>query len=53
VIAFQIPYRVLSLRRPDRPLIEPRWQAVLGYALITLLLGNWLVDLAAGRVTTV
>jgi hypothetical protein len=53
VVAFQIPYRVLCLRRPDRRLIGPRWQALLGYALIALLLGNWLVDLAAGRVTTV
>jgi hypothetical protein len=53
VVAFQIPYRVLALRRPDRPLIGPGWQAWLGYALIALLVGNWLVDLAAGRVTTV
>jgi hypothetical protein len=52
VIAFQIPYRVLSLRRPDRLLIGPRWQALLGYALIALLMGNWLVDLVAGRVTS-
>jgi Protein of unknown function (DUF2752) len=51
VITLQIPYRLLALRRPDRPLLPPRWQAVLGYALIALLLGNWLVELAAGRVT--
>jgi Protein of unknown function (DUF2752)/Prokaryotic RING finger family 1 len=51
VITLQIPYRLLALRRPDRPLVAPRWQAVLGYALIALLLGNWLVELAAGRVT--
>jgi hypothetical protein len=53
VIALQIPYRLLALKRPDRPMIEPRWQAVLAYALIALLLGNWLVDLMAGRVTTI
>jgi Protein of unknown function (DUF2752) len=52
VITLQIPYRLLALRRPDRPLLTPHWQAVLGYALIALLLGNWLVDLAAGRLTT-
>jgi Protein of unknown function (DUF2752) len=53
VIAFQIPYRLLALGRLDRPLIEPRWQAVLAYALIALLLGNWLVELAGGRVAVV
>ena len=50
VIAFQVPYRLLSLRRPEHPLIAPRWQAVLGYALIALLFANWLVEAAAGRV---
>jgi hypothetical protein len=52
VIAFQVPYRLLSLRRPEHPLIAPRWQAVLGYALIALLLANWLVEVVAGRVLT-
>jgi hypothetical protein len=52
VIAMQIPYRLLALRRPDHPLIERRWQTMFCYALIALLLGNWLVDLAAGRVIT-
>ena len=50
VIALQIPYRLLALRRPDRPVIAPRWQALLGYALIVLLIGNWLVDVVAGQV---
>jgi hypothetical protein len=49
VIAFQIPYRLFALRRLDRPLIETRWQVVFAYALIALLMGNWLFDLAAGR----
>ena len=53
VIALQIPYRLLALRRLDRPLFAPRWQAVLAYALIALLLGNWLVELAAGRFAAV
>jgi DNA-directed RNA polymerase subunit RPC12/RpoP len=49
VIALQIPYRLLALRRPGRTLIGPSWQAVLGYALIALLLGNWLMELVSGR----
>jgi hypothetical protein len=53
VIVFQIPYQLLALRRLDRPLIGAHWQAVLAYALISVLLGNWLVELAAGRLTTV
>ncbi len=53
LIALQLPYRLLALRRPDRALIRPRWQAVLGYALIALLLGNWLLELVAGRVSAV
>jgi len=52
VIALQIPYRLLALRRSSRPLIAPRWQLVLSYALIALLVGNWLVDLVAGRVSS-
>jgi hypothetical protein len=52
VIALQVPYRLLALRRPERPLIAPRWQAILGYALIVLLIGNWLVDVMAGHVVT-
>ncbi len=53
VIVFQIPYRLLALRRLDRPLIGAHWQAVFAYALIALLLGNWLVELAAGRLASV
>ena len=37
MIALQIPYRLLALRRPERPLFSIRWQAVMGYALIALL----------------
>jgi hypothetical protein len=50
LIAFQIPYRLLALRWPEQTSIPPPWQAVIGYALIALLLGNWLIDLAAGQV---
>jgi len=52
LIALQIPYRLLALRRTGRPLIAPRWQAVLSCALIALLVGNWLVDVVAGRVSS-
>jgi hypothetical protein len=53
VIAVQVPYRLLDLRRGEAALIRPRWQALLGYALIALLLGNWLVELAMGRLGSV
>jgi hypothetical protein len=53
VIVFQIPYRLAALRRLDRPLLPIRWQVWLSSALIALLIGNWLVDLLAGRVTDV
>lgn len=53
VIASQVPYRLLAVRRLDSPLIGTRWQVVLAYVLIALLLGNWLVELVAGRITTV
>jgi hypothetical protein len=45
VIALQIPYRLVALRCTSRELIAPRWQSIFGYALIALLVGNWLVDL--------
>jgi hypothetical protein len=53
VIVLQIPYRLLALQRPDRPLLPVRWQVWLSSALIALLIGNWLVDLVAGRVASV
>jgi hypothetical protein len=49
VIALQIPYRLYALRRPKRPPLPIRWQVFLGYALVALLFGNWLLDVAAGR----
>jgi uncharacterized protein DUF2752 len=47
VIALQIPYRLLALRRPDRPLIPVPVQNLLSYGLIALLASNWLVDVFA------
>ena len=49
LIALQVPYRVLSLRRPDRPLIGPRACDVIAFAIIALLLGSWVYDLASGN----
>ena len=53
VIAFQIPYRLYALRRPGRPLLLD----ILAdrdrlYALIALLVANWLLDVAAGRLSS-
>lgn len=52
-ITFQIPYRLIALRRPDRPLLAARWQVALAYVLVALLIGNWVVDVVAGRVASV
>jgi Protein of unknown function (DUF2752) len=50
VIAFQIPYRLLALSRPDRPIIPTRWLVLFGYLLIAMLIGNWLFNVMAGQV---
>jgi ABC-type Fe3+ transport system permease subunit len=47
LVAFQIPYRLIALRRPDRLLIPTRRLVLFGYLLIALLMGNWLFDLVA------
>jgi hypothetical protein len=53
MIAFQIPYRLYALiRGPERPLFSTFWLAAIGYALVALLIANWLVDVAAGRLTS-
>jgi hypothetical protein len=52
VLVFQVPYRLLALRRPNRPLIPTRWQAALGTVLIALLFVNWLADVVAGRLAS-
>jgi hypothetical protein len=49
LIVLQAPYRVLALREPESARIPPFWQAALGFALIAVLLGNWLVELVSGR----
>jgi Protein of unknown function (DUF2752) len=52
LIALQIPYRLLALRRPDRPLIPTRWLVLSGYLLIAMLIGNWTIDLVVGQVSS-
>jgi hypothetical protein len=51
VIALQVPYRLLALRRPEQPLIPLVLQNFLSYGLIALLTGNWLIDVMAGAVS--
>ena len=48
-IALQIPYRLMALRRPGRPLIAPRRRVLLSCGLVAALIANWLVDVVAGR----
>jgi hypothetical protein len=49
LIVLQVPYRLLALSRPEFPFLSSRWQTALGFAVATLLLANWVVELAAGR----
>jgi Protein of unknown function (DUF2752) len=52
LIALQIPYRVMALRRPGHDVIAPHLHAVFAYTLIALLVGNWLVNLACSRISS-
>jgi hypothetical protein len=52
VLIFQVPYRLLALRRPERPPIAASWQGPLGVALIALLIINWLADVVSGRLAS-
>jgi hypothetical protein len=52
VLIFQIPYRLLALRRPGSAPIPPRWQTGLGIVLIALLIVNWLADVVTGRLAS-
>jgi ethanolamine transporter EutH len=52
LVVFQLPYRVLQLRRPDRPFFGPRACQFIVIAVIALLVGNWLLDCALGRTAT-
>lgn len=52
VVVFQVPYRLLALRRPDRPVLPKRSAATIAGILIFLLIANWLVDVVMGRLTS-
>jgi len=43
--AVQIPYRLLALRRPDRPPLSSAVCRWIGYAVIAALVGNWVIGL--------
>jgi ABC-type Fe3+ transport system permease subunit len=47
LIAIQIPYRLLAMRRRDRYVIPTRWLVAFGYLLIAILIGNWLINVIA------
>jgi hypothetical protein len=53
LIVLQIPYRAIALYRPDCATLNLRLQAMLWYALIVLVLGNWLVDVVAQTAVSV
>lgn len=41
----QFPYRIAALRFPDRELLGTLFPKLVGYLLIGLLIGNWLLNL--------
>ncbi len=47
-VLLQIPYRILSLRQPEAPLLGIWLPRIFGYTLIVALIGNWLL-LMSGR----
>ena len=44
-VLFQIPYRLLSLRRPTSPLFGSVLPRVYGFTLIAALIGNWVLEM--------
>ncbi len=52
LVAFQIPYRMLAILQPKRSPISTRWTGRIAWAVIALLLANWLVEVVAGRLTS-
>src|SRR5260370_1141179 len=47
-VLLQLPYRVLALRRADKPLLGPSGCRRIAWLLVFLLIGNWLFDLVLG-----
>lgn len=52
LVAFQVPYRVRALLRPDRSTIPARWTGRIAWMVVALLLANWLVEVVTGRLTS-
>ncbi len=52
LVAFQIPYRMRAILQPDRTTLPARWTGTIAWAVIALLLANWLVEVVAGRLTS-
>jgi len=46
-VLLQFPYRLLSLRRPDRPLLPRPVLWVFGWGLIVALVVNWVANMVA------
>jgi Protein of unknown function (DUF2752) len=51
-LALQIPYRLYALRWPVRPLLSPLSKTLIACALCAVLIANWLVDVAGGRLSS-
>lgn len=45
-LALQIPYRAAALHRPEQRLLPDRVANAIAFALIAILVGSWLFDLA-------
>jgi Protein of unknown function (DUF2752) len=48
-ILFQLPYRIISLRRPSQPVLGTLFPRLFGWLLVALLIGNWLFDAIRGH----
>lgn len=53
LIVLQVPYRLLAMRRPGRPLIPAGCMCAAGLVLIALLLLNWLAEVVTACVASV
>ena len=51
-LIFQIPYRLLALRRPGRPQHRSDGRRRWAVSLIALLIVNWLADVVTGRLAS-
>jgi hypothetical protein len=51
VVLWQIPYRLLALRRSTTT-IPARWRSAIVVAIVALLVLNWLADVVTGRLAS-